>query len=234
MNTATEIVIWVIELAVPVVALVVSILGFILLYRGKLGRLEIGKAFRISTIEDEASRIRNRLSSALPQNNAKPTQQYALLQEYHAQGLAQSKISFWFSLVFAAIGFTIIILSVLTYVLSSQEYLASATIIDKAGKPVFAVVAGTIIDAVAGLFFVQSNKARQLMTEFFDRRRVDRKLDESLSVLSQIEDNVISSRVKAPLALNFAEIIVTDDVFRRLIGFQASNDTQMQPADEKK
>ena len=29
--------------------------------------------------------------------------QYLLLREYHAQGLAQSKISFWFSLIFAAL-----------------------------------------------------------------------------------------------------------------------------------
>jgi hypothetical protein len=39
-------------------------------------------------------------------------QQYVLLRAYHAQGLAQSKISFWFSLIFASIGFSVIMLGV--------------------------------------------------------------------------------------------------------------------------
>lgn len=210
------------KLGVPIVIIIIAVLGFILLYRGKLGKLEIGNAFKISAIDEEASRIRERLTSVVSEGDSKLNRQYALLQEYHAQGLAQSKISFWFSLIFAAIGFAIIIFSVLSYLLTPMGYSESATIIDKAGKPIFAVVAGTIIDAVAGLFFVQSNKARQLMTDFFDKLRVDRKLDESLSVLSQIDDKTVSSRVKALLALNFAEVKVTDDLFRRIVSFEGS------------
>jgi len=214
------------KLGVPIVIIVVAVLGFILLYRGKLGKLEIGRAFKISTVEEEASRIRARLMSVASKDDAKPTQQYALLQEYHAQGLAQSKISFWFSLIFAAIGFTIIIISVLTYVLASEASAEALSMIDKAGKPIFAVAAGTIIDAVAALFFVQSNKARQLMTDFFDKLRVDRKLDESLNVLSQIEDKTISSRVKALLALNFAEVEVSDDIFQRVVAMGVTTPAQ--------
>jgi Cyanobacterial TRADD-N associated 2-Transmembrane domain len=37
--------------------------------------------------------------------------QLALLREYHSHGLAQSRASFWFSLVFAAIGFSAIVLA---------------------------------------------------------------------------------------------------------------------------
>jgi hypothetical protein len=217
------------KLGIPILIAVITILGFVLLYRGKLGKLEIGRAFKITTVDDEASRIRARLMSVASEGNAKPNQQYALLQEYHSQGLAQSKISFWFSLIFAAIGFTIIIISVLTYTLASEAAHESVSIIDKAGKPIFAVVAGTIIDAVAALFFVQSNKARQLMTEFFDKLRVDRKLDESLIVLSQIEDKKIGSRVKALLALNFAEVDVSDDVFRRIVSMEVSTHIQSTP-----
>ncbi len=218
------------KLGIPILFLIVAILGFVLLYRGKIGKLKIGKAINISTIEEEANRIRTRMMSVEPEDTAKPTQQYALLQEYHSQGLAQSKISFWFSLIFAAIGFTIIIVAILMYVLASEtnaeSTVKSVSIIDKAGKPIFAVIAGTIIDAVAALFFVQSNKARQLMTEFFDKLRVDRKLDESLNVLSQIEEKTIASRVKALLSLNFAEVEVNDDIFRQIVGKEVSTQVQ--------
>ena len=193
----------------PLISIVLIILGIIFLFRGKLGKLDF------STVAYEANEIKNRLQAS-DSNNTDVNHQYALLQEYHAQGLAQSKISFWFSLVFGAIGFFIIIISVLSYNFSSGLE-NKTTLYDQAAKPIFAVVAGTIIDAVAALFFVQSNKARQLMTEFFDKLRIDRKLDASLHVLSQIEDEAISSRVKALLTLNFAEVNVSDDAFRRIV-----------------
>jgi hypothetical protein len=221
------------KIGIPILILIVVILGFVLLYRGKLGKLEIGRAIKISTVEDEAKKIRSRLISATSGDSSKPTQQYALLQEYHSQGLAQSKISFWFSLIFAAIGFIIIIFSVLTYVLASEASPESVSLFDKAGKPIFAVVAGTIIDAVAALFFVQSNKARQLMTEFFDKLRVDRKLDESLNVLSMIENKTIGSRVKALLALNFAEVNVSDDIFQRIVAMEVSTNMQNARSDSQ-
>ena len=108
----------------------------------------------------------------LPHAPAGTAPQYALLREYHAQGLSQSRISFWFSLVFASLGFAIIAFSIVLFTQQSGDTWSGA------GKPLFALVAGTIIDAVSALFFVQSNKARQLMTEFFDKLRTDRKLNE--------------------------------------------------------
>jgi len=225
------------ELSVPVIILIITFLGFVLLYRGKIGKLEIGRVTKLSKMVDEAGEIRERMRETAKEGAGKTNQQYALLQEYHAQGLAQSKISFWFSLIFAAIGFFIIIISILSYVFSNEavntELAVKSTLLDSAGKPIFAVIAGTIIDAVAALFFVQSNKARQLMTEFFDKLRIDRKLDESLNVLSKIEDKTISSRVKALLALNFAEIDVTDDMYRRVVSMDCSDDSLSQPTPNK-
>jgi hypothetical protein len=220
-----ERIIWVIDkTGLFVVALFIAVLGFILLYRGKLGKIEIGNALKLSGLSNEVEEIRHRIRSAATAagESVDSNQQYALLQEYHAQGLAQSKISFWFSLIFASIGFFIIIISILSYVFAGEEArnIVAAnkpTLLDSAGKPIFAVIAGTIIDAVAALFFVQSNKARQLMTEFFDKLRIDRKLDESLKLLTQIEDNTISSRVKALLAINFAEVKINDEVFGRIV-----------------
>ncbi|MCP5005895.1 MAG: hypothetical protein GY941_18450 [Planctomycetes bacterium] len=213
------------KLGIPIVFMIVAVLGFVLLYRGKLGKLEIGKAIKISSVKEEADRIRSRMMSVESEGTARPTQQYALLQEYHSQGLAQSKISFWFSLVFASIGFAIIIFAAMMYIFEPASDIKKS-IVDKAGKPIFAVVAGTIIDAVAALFFVQSNKARQLMTDFFDKLRVDRKLDESLNIISQIKEDTIASRVKALLSLNFAGVKVNDDTFCRIVDMAASTHVQ--------
>jgi len=61
-----------------------------------------------SDLESTTAEIRKAIAEASP--DASPeSKQYILLREYHAQGIAQSKISFWFSLVFAALGFGVII-----------------------------------------------------------------------------------------------------------------------------
>jgi hypothetical protein len=82
------------------------------------------------------------------------------------------------------LGFAIIALSIGIFL---QGTPAASGWLESAGKPAFTLIAGTIIDAVAALFFVQSNKARQLMTEFFDKLRVDRKLDEALSLMKEMQ-----------------------------------------------
>lgn len=142
--------------------------------------------------------------------------QNALMQEYHAQGLSQSRISFWFSLVFAALGFAIIASSIIVFLHSETN--RDSGWLDSAGKPIFTLVARTIIDAVSALFFVQSNRARQLMTEFFDKLRIDRKLDESLALLNRIEDSLIVSRLRGIIALSFSEVsfekFQIDDLFK--------------------
>jgi hypothetical protein len=109
--------------------------------------------------------------------------------EYHQQSISQCRISFWFSLIFAAFGFLIITTSVFTYT-------------DKSGY--IGIVAGAIIDAVSALFFVQSNKARQLMSEFFDRLRQDRKLEEALKLCESVDDTFFRNALKVKLSLFFS------------------------------
>jgi hypothetical protein len=136
----------------------------------------------------------------LPQTLLKPSpadKQFVLLKEYHSQGLAQSKISFWFSLIFAALGFAVIIIAILTMDKGIKFTDQARTFVS--------LVAGTVIEAVSALFFVQSNKARQLMIEFFDKLRADRKLEESLRLANELPDPVLQSRLKIILALNFAD-----------------------------
>jgi hypothetical protein len=79
------------------------------------------------------------------------------------------------------------------------------------------------IDAVAALFFVQSNKARQLMTEFFDKLRTDRRLDESLKLADAISDPFVASRLKALLALHFADVPVELRLFEGVVSPQTTD-----------
>jgi hypothetical protein len=154
------------------------------------------------------------IPDAVPRPQELSQQQYILLREYHAQGLAQSKISFWFSLIFASLGFSVIMLGVGLFL--SQD--ASQMSIAAAQKPAFTLISGTVIDAVAALFFVQSNRARQLMSEFFDKLRVDRKLDECLKLAGDITDQRIQSSLKAVLALSFAEVVSSDQMLASILG----------------
>jgi hypothetical protein len=130
----------------------------------------------------------------------------ALLDEYHTQGLSQSKISFWFSIIFASLGFLIIASALLRVNIGASMSNQAATIIS--------LISGTVIDAVSALFFVQSNKARHLMTEFFDRLRKDRKFEEALRLADSVKDPSLQSRLQTLLALSFAELNPPDDMLR--------------------
>jgi hypothetical protein len=64
-------------------------------------------------VDEEQVRLAKKLVISLEQlqkrESANPTEkQFLLLSEHHAQGLAQSRISFWFSLISATVGFIVI------------------------------------------------------------------------------------------------------------------------------
>lgn len=189
------------------VALVGVVSMFLFLARGSL---RFG-SFRFDFERASTEQVHRRISDDI---KAGSSPQNALMQEYHAQGLSQSRISFWFSLVFASLGFSIIALSVGIFL---QGAPSTGGWLESAGKPAFTLVAGTIIDAVAALFFVQSNKARQLMTEFFDKLRVDRKLDEALQLMKEIDDTAVASKVRGVVALTFSEVALDKLVLNDLL-----------------
>ena len=153
---------------------------------------------------------------------AKNLQEIALeasnVDEYHRQSIAQSRISFWFSLAFASLGFLIIATSVFTYS-------------DKSGY--LGVIAGTIIDAIAALFFYQSNRARQLMAEFFDRLRTDRKLEEALRLCGEIHDDQMRDALRVRLSLHFSGVGTTDDFLPIIRGQNSPHELPPCQASEK-
>ncbi|XOF33525.1 MAG: TRADD-N-associated membrane domain-containing protein [Candidatus Electrothrix sp. YB6] len=196
------------------VALLLSVLGLVVVVLTYLrrGRIKFGQfqlEFAKEQIHAGGDIHIHQLQSTeeIPEEPAH--RQYSLMQQYHSQGLAQAKISFWFSLVFASLGFIVIIVSLLT--MDNQIALTSQ------GKTFVGLISGTIIDAVSALFFVQSNKARHLMTEFFDKLRVDRRFEESLQICERIPDQITQSRLKVLMALNFAEVSSSESILREVL-----------------
>jgi hypothetical protein len=128
----------------PTLAVLVAVLSmFIFLTKGSIQFGNIKFDFEGKSGERLKKEIEEKIAKgSSPQN--------ALMQEYHEQGISQYRISFWFSLVFASIGFAIIALSVAIFLQGTNGKDGWA---ESAGKPIFTLVAGTVIDAVAALFF---------------------------------------------------------------------------------
>lgn len=203
-----------------VVIVIITVLTYVRRGTLKLGGFSIDLG---TTVEREAEQIRRRIAEEVPE--ADPAErQYVLLKEYHTQGLAQSKISFWFSLVFASVGFVVIIISILTWDRNAQSLEQQQALVS--------LIAGTIIEAVSALFFAQSNRARQLMTEFFDRLRTDRKLDESLRLVDGVPDKTLQSRLQVLMALNFAQVNSSDGILKMVMDLEDRDLVRTQASDQ--
>jgi hypothetical protein len=123
-----------------------------------------------------------------------------LPRDYHRQGLAQSKVSFWFSILAGSFGFLVVLVSLFLSV-------------DKGwGRAAIPILAGSVIDAFSALIFVQSNKARQQMAEFFDKLRTDEKLQEGLKLCAVIPDVSLQNKVRAVLAFTLSGAALTDEI----------------------
>lgn len=189
------------NLLIPIITVLAVILSIIIAWKkGLLVEKKGGKdtdARRPTVIRGDANVIQ--ISPSEMQRMAYDPNKF---DEYHQQSINQSRISFWFSLIFAMIGFLIIATSIFTYS-------------DKSGY--LGIVAGTIIDAVSALFFVQSNKARQLMSDFFDKLRQDRKLEESLKLCESIDDVFLRNAVKVKLSIYFSGIEDSHNIVSEII-----------------
>jgi hypothetical protein len=150
--------------------------------------------------------------------------QYQILRRYHQQSLGQSKVSFWFSLVFAAFGFMIIAAAI--FLLRQDRGLSQQS------ASIIALLAGTIIDVVASLFMVQSRRSQRLMQEFFERLRDDRKLEESLALTSKLTDPIIRNRLQTVLALHFAEAQPAEAMLSTIFSSQQTLDATVKGLDE--
>lgn len=176
------------SIAATVVAVLISILGAF--RAGVLKKVRFG-SLEIEGVDTAAlQRIHEELANT---RDGEPIPfEIEQLANYYAVNLAQSKISFWFSLVFAAIGFMIIV---------------GAAFIYKDGDSrdaIIKIISGIIIDSVAALFFVQSRRAQEAMGVFFEKLRTDRQLIEARKLCEEISDAVIKDNIKTILVLHYS------------------------------
>jgi len=164
------------------------------LKEGVLKKLRFG-SFEIETNTPEVTAFRLALERAneQPQRQALPFE-VEQLANYYAQILSQSKVAFWFSLIFASLGFLVIVVAAFLYNQTNSD------------SAVAQFIAGLIMDAVAGLFFVQSKNAQQSMGEFFDKLRKDRAQVESRALCEAVETLEAKDALRVHLALYYAGV----------------------------
>ena len=176
---------------IAVMAVIFAVIGAFrsgVLKRVRLGSLEIqGSDAEVRDVEALIAAATSPPGESVPFE----TEQLA---RYYAQVLAQSKVSFWFSLVFASLGFFIIVTAAFLY--SDAQ----------SGTTIARFVAGGIVDAVAALFFVQSRSAQESMAGFFDKLRRDRQHVEARALCDSVADTHAQDALRVRLALHYAEV----------------------------
>ncbi|BCJ71741.1 hypothetical protein CS0771_12850 [Catellatospora sp. IY07-71] len=140
---------------------------------------------RLAALEGELERLRHAAE--------KDDRRYRLLQEYAVQGLSQSKISFRVSLGAASLGFVVILVGVGMSVAGSSLEMT-----------VIPLIAGAVVEAVAALFFVQDKRAQATMSAFFDKLRDDRRTEDAVDLMREVDDPALRARLQAMLSLHFA------------------------------
>lgn len=160
---------------------------------GALKRIKFG-SFEIEGSTEDAQRFQALIKQSQSKEQKDIPFEIEQLANYYSQILAQSKVSFWFSLIFASLGFAVIVVAAFLY----KDTNAEATFAQ--------FIAGIVMDAVAGLFFVQSRSAQKSMGEFFDKLRKDRAQVESRNLCEAIQSQQAKDALRVHLALYYAGV----------------------------
>ncbi|MFI2301010.1 hypothetical protein ACH5AL_19470 [Actinacidiphila glaucinigra] len=131
-----------------------------------------------------------------------PDAQEEMLREIYSHGLAQAKLSFFVSLVFATCGSVVLLSGVVLAIANStgegQKYAAITT-----------QTSGVVINLLAGVFFLQSNRARKDMGEQGVMLREDSKSGRNLKaagvLVDGISDGELRDKVRGQMALQLVE-----------------------------
>ena len=153
------------------------------------------KQLRFGSIELEFAKAAREFESVGKKEKAEGRPfETAALENYYKHALSRANISFWFSLIFASIGFGVIIFAFASHEASDL------------GGTVVKVVSGTVIDSVSALFFVQSTNAQKSMSEFFEKLRLDRLNVEAREMIGEIENRESRDQLRAQLVLKYSGI----------------------------
>lgn len=209
--------------SVSIAIIFTVIVLFIALRSGVLRAIRFG-SFEIVASKQEREQARALINAvAIPAEQKDIPFETEQLAQYYAQVLAQSKVSFWFSLIFASLGFFVIIASAFLYSGANS------------GATIVQFIAGLVMDAVAALFFVQSKRAQESMGKFFGDLRKDRLQVESRKLSESINNPEAKDALRIQLALHYAEIAKPDEVsipIIQLLSQRQSNAGVKQPDHE--
>lgn len=130
--------------------------------------------------------------------------QEAILREIYTQGLAQAKLSFRVSLIFASIGAVLLFfgvgLAIWRAPTDGQDYAS-----------VVSLVAGVVVNAVSSLFFVQSNRTRRDMAQqgamLREESQEDRRFSGARELVGNIDDDDLRDRTTADIALRLMSAV---------------------------
>ncbi|TVT60121.1 hypothetical protein FNH05_04915 [Amycolatopsis rhizosphaerae] len=155
-----------------------------------------GAIVRLDSINQDPATIRA---------SASLEKQEAILREIYTQGLAQAKVSFKVSIIFASIGSSLLLLGIglaVFYARSNGEQYAS----------IVAGTAGIVTNLTSGVFFVQSNRARANMatqgTMLREESQEDRRLNAARELAGAIDDEELRNQTRATLARTLLKVDV--------------------------
>ncbi|AUI82755.1 hypothetical protein MHN00_17755 [Alteromonas sp. Cnat2-8] len=190
-------------IGITAITVVFSIFSLIGAFRsGVLTKVRVG-GLEIASNSPESQRIRTAIEQTVTGKDDIPFE-VEQLTNYYSQILSQSKIAFWFSLVFASLGFVAIVVAAFFYTSESS------------GTTIAQFVAGTIMEAVASLFFVQSKNAQKSMGDFFDKLRSDRLHLESRKLCDDIVNSDAQDSLKLHLSLHYAGVKDSDVIAKHI------------------
>lgn len=132
-----------------------------------------------------------------------------LLKNFYLVTLRRATISFWFSLLFSAIGFLVIIVTVLQIPIGE---VAAQSQVQEDNPPLdvwsklLNVIAGTIITATSALIYSISNRSQANANSAFVRVRADNETSKMIAQIGEIEskeerDQIRSLMVRKKLGL---------------------------------
>lgn len=161
-------------------------------------------ALTLSTIQKEFEKLKNN----------EVTETTILIKNYHQQALQLSKIQFWFSIIAASIGFLFILANIFLYY-SDNEI-----------RYIFNIIPGVVMDAIAYLFFRQSNETRNKTIGYFDKLRTDNQKQKSLELVDNIENTKLKDLIYAQIAINTSGVKTSVDDFSKIVSLLNTENEQ--------
>jgi len=129
------------------------------------------------------------------------------LAKYASHGLAQSRISFVVSLVFAGLGFLVILTGVAIVTVRHGSLTTAAV----------SALSGTVVEAVAALFFTLNRMNQKNMLVFYDKLRSDQRVEYAINIAKKLPESDLATKLQALLALRFSETDAISELFQQLL-----------------